>query len=73
MNKLRIFRMLQGMTQAQLARLSGVYFSSLSRIETGNIQPSRKQKAALSRALKKRVSEVFPDGKSKVPVTPDER
>ncbi len=59
--------MLQGMTQAELSRRSGVYYSSLSRIETGNIQPSRKQKVALSRALKKRVSEVFPDEGSKAP------
>jgi len=52
MNKVRQIRRKREMTQADLMKESGIYFSTISRIERGYVKPSEKQKERLAQALR---------------------
>jgi transcriptional regulator with XRE-family HTH domain len=56
----RVARLIQGMTQAQLAVEIGVKQASVSRWETGAVGPSDDDKVALARVLKQDVRMLFP-------------
>jgi len=62
-NKLRIARIMSGKTQAQLSILSGVHYSTVSRIERGMVKPSKKQGQQLARALQVPADMLFPEEK----------
>jgi transcriptional regulator with XRE-family HTH domain len=56
---LRVARLVRGQTQFDLARAIGVVPSRLSLLERGLIEPSRRERAALARALKSSPVELF--------------
>ena len=60
-NHLRDFRIKQLITQKELAELSGVSQVTISFIETGLSVPMNLTKEKLARALKIRVSQLFPE------------
>ena len=50
-NKLRGVRFFSGKSQAQLWVETGVHFSTISRIENGYLEPTKKQRERLAEAL----------------------
>lgn len=62
MNRLRKARLLRDMSQLKLMQTTGIYFTTISRIERGWIKPSEKQRKKLARALRVKPDWLFPDG-----------
>ena len=52
MNNLRKARLMADKSQLQLMKETGIYFTTLSRIERGWLKPSDEQKKKLAKALK---------------------
>ena len=61
-NRLRELREQAGLSQSELARRAGIAESNFSKIENGLWQAWPKAKRRLARALKVRISELFPEG-----------
>ena len=59
-NKIKRTRLSKGMLQIQLAAKTGIYFSTLNRLERGWLKPTEAQKKKLARALKVSIEELFP-------------
>jgi transcriptional regulator with XRE-family HTH domain len=57
--KMRISRVLLGISQDELGRLCGVDQGRISRIERGYCSPTSKERQALSQVLKIPVEELF--------------
>ena len=51
MNRLKVLRITRGLTQQQVATLLNSHQPEISRIESGQVNPSTKQLAMLSRIL----------------------
>jgi len=60
MNNLRKARLKTDKSQLQLMRETGIYFTTISRIERGWLKPSDEQKEKLADALKVKVGWLFP-------------
>ena len=60
MNKLRRARLRVDKSQLQLMRETGIFFSTISRIERGWIEPTPDQKFKLAKALKVDANWLFP-------------
>lgn len=60
LNRLRFIRSVKGITQHQLMKETGIYFSTLSRFERGWLKPSDKRKSKLAEALGVTVEWLFP-------------
>lgn len=58
-NRLKAARVLQGLTQLQLAQKVGVKEIEVSRIETGRAQPDVQVKRRIAEVLHKPVFELF--------------
>jgi transcriptional regulator with XRE-family HTH domain len=75
MHKLREARFYRRITQADLWLKTGIHFSTLSRIETGHVVPSAKQRRKLAKALKVPEAWLFPpespNGPGKAADNPD--
>ena len=65
MNRLAEFRKLRGISQLNLSRMVNISPSDLSRIENNKLVPFPGWKRRLARALKGKVSEIFPDEQSR--------
>jgi DNA-binding XRE family transcriptional regulator len=65
MNLIRRKRLDLDMKQVELAKRSGIVYSTVSMIERGHIQPSAKQKRRLAKSLKCAIEEIFPSDKSR--------
>jgi transcriptional regulator with XRE-family HTH domain len=63
MNRLREARLRNDKSQLQLMRETGIYFSTISRIERGWLRPSDEQKERLAKALKVSKGWLFPKRK----------
>ena len=61
-SKVREFREKAGLSQSELGRRAGIAESNLSKIENGLWQAWPKARRRLARALKVRISELFPEG-----------
>lgn len=64
MHPLRQWRTQNGLTLAEVAGLSGIHISAISRIERGIIKPRVRTKLRIARALGARVDALFPPGDS---------
>jgi transcriptional regulator with XRE-family HTH domain len=60
MNRVRKARLMSDKTQLQLMKETGIYFSTISKIERGWLKPSEEQKKKLAKALDKDEDWVFP-------------
>ncbi len=60
MNRLREARLKIDKSQLQLMRETGIYFSTISRIERGWLSPTDEQKERLAKALKVSKKWLFP-------------
>ena len=60
MNRLREARLKIDKSQLQLMRETGIYFSTISRIERGWLSPNDEQKGQLATALGVEVDWLFP-------------
>ena len=60
-NRIKEVRLQKGVSQIRLAAESGVYFSTLSRLENGWLEASQVQRRKLARALRCKVGEIFPN------------
>ena len=60
MNRLRQARLRIDMSQLELMKKTGIYFTTISRIERDWLKPSEKQKQQLADALKVRIDWLFP-------------
>jgi DNA-binding XRE family transcriptional regulator len=58
-NRMKAARVLQGLTQLQLAGLVGVKEIEISRIETGRAQPEATLKQRIAEVLRKPTFELF--------------
>lgn len=58
-NRLKAARVLQGLTQLQLAERVGTKEIEISRLETGRSQPSPELKALIAQVLQKPAFELF--------------
>lgn len=61
MNNLRRARLMADKSQLQLMKETGIYFTTLSRIERGWLKPSDEQKKKLAKALKVEPDWLFSD------------
>jgi transcriptional regulator with XRE-family HTH domain len=61
-NRLREIRKLRGLTQAELAAKSGYSEGMVSRVESGELDPSEDFISALCKSLGVTVKEILPDG-----------
>lgn len=59
-NRLRIVRIVGGLTQYGLRNRTGINTAKISLIENGYIQPSDEEKEVICKALNVSVEEVFP-------------
>lgn len=59
---IKYYRAKLGLTQEDLARLSGVYRSHLAGIESGNLNPAVKTIEKIARALNVSVADLFAPG-----------
>lgn len=60
-NKLKEARFFANKPQIKLWLETGIHYSTISRIECGYIKPTKEQKKRLARALKVKVSWLFPE------------
>lgn len=61
MSPLRTARKARGWSMDKLAEVSGVSWRTIQRIETGRSDPHGPTRAALARALRTSVAELFPE------------
>lgn len=61
MNNLRRARLMADKSQLQLMKETGIYFTTLSRIERGWLKPSDEQKKKLAKTLKVEPDWLFSD------------
>jgi len=61
MNNLRKARLKADKSQLKLMKETGIFFSTISRIENGWLKPSDKQKKKLAKALKVDQEWLFPE------------
>lgn len=61
MNRLREARLRNDTSQLQLMRETGIYFSTISRIERGWLNPTEEHKDKLAKALNVGKSWLFPN------------
>jgi len=59
MNKIKYFRIMQGLQLKDLVIATGLSMGHLSHLENGNRQPSKETMEAVAEALNKTVPEVF--------------
>ena len=59
MNKIKVYRFIQNLTQDELSLLTGIERTKISRIERGFTKPKPKDKAILAKALKTKLGELF--------------
>lgn len=59
-NRLRVMRAEKRMTQMSVATKAKMHPSRLSYIENGHVEPSGMERAAIARALRVPVHEIFP-------------
>lgn len=59
MNKIKYFRITQGLQLKDLVIATGLSMGHLSHLENGNRQPSKEAMEAIAKALNKTVPEVF--------------
>lgn len=59
LNNIKQLRWEQNLTLRQLAKLSGVNYSTISNIENGQTSPTQKVALAICRGLNKEVIDVF--------------
>jgi DNA-binding XRE family transcriptional regulator len=60
-SKLQMIRLLQGLTQKDIAKLSGIDQGDISRLENNKRHPSKREKKGIAAALKMKEEELFPD------------
>lgn len=60
MKKLRLYRLMSGKTQKQIAEKVGCTQALISMFESGRLIPGNKLRKALARALNKTEDEIFP-------------
>lgn len=60
MNLMRIYRVLAGHTQIELAKLTGIEQGTLSKIEKGRTEAKPEQRKKLAEALNQSVKVIFP-------------
>ena len=60
-NKLRLARVLGGMTQATLSLESGVHYTTISRLERGMVRPARDQGKRIANVLRVPIEWLFPE------------
>jgi len=63
MNRIKQIRILKGITQLELMKMTGIHYSQISLIENGYRKPSEKIKKLLAKALKVKKSWLFPEEK----------
>ncbi len=61
MNRFRLMRLSKQKTQVQLMRETGIFYSTISRIERGWLKPSKEQKEKLAKALNVSQNWLFPE------------
>jgi len=61
MNRLRKTRLEKDISQLELMKATGIYFSTISRIERGWLTPTEEQKEKLAAALNVDTSWLFPN------------
>ena len=61
MNKLRQARLRKDKSQLALMKETDIYFSTISRIERGWLQPNEEQRVKLARALGVKKDWLFPE------------
>jgi transcriptional regulator with XRE-family HTH domain len=59
-NRLRSTREFRGQSQAEIARLTGVHYSSISRFEGGLAEPSPEQREKIAAVLSVPADFIFP-------------
>lgn len=64
MNNLRRVRLSVDISQLELMRRTGIYFSTISKIERGWVKPTKKQRKKLARVLKVSEDHLFPEAKN---------
>ena len=62
LNKLKLTRILSGLTQLELEEKSGVLQCRISKHENGYADLNQKEKKALAGALNVELEEIFPEG-----------
>jgi len=62
-NQLKIKRLMKGLSQIELAKLSGISPASLSLIERDLVDPKPLAKKAIATVLEVNVVEIFPEDK----------
>ena len=70
MLRLKLWRIQQGLTQAQAARRIGMGESTLAVLETGRLRPTFAQRETLRRTFGKDTEELFEPVRDRVEVTP---
>ena len=60
-NKLKEARFFGGMPQVKLAQISGIHYSTISRIECGYLAPTQVQRGKLAKALGVAEEWLFPN------------
>jgi transcriptional regulator with XRE-family HTH domain len=60
MNQLRRRRLDLDISQAELSKRTGIIYSAISRIECGVIRGTPEQRRKLARALRVKISDLFP-------------
>ena len=61
MNRMRLARRRADKTQLQLMAETGIYYSTISKLERGWLLPTPEQKRKLATALKVKTSWLFPE------------
>jgi transcriptional regulator with XRE-family HTH domain len=64
-SNLWIARVLQGYTQKDVAKLSGIDQGDISRLENKKRRAGKRERKALAAALKKKEKELFPEPRTK--------
>jgi DNA-binding Xre family transcriptional regulator len=59
MSKLKRVRLLQGMTQVDLTKKTGIYYTTISRIENGVVKPTPVQMERICKALRCEPQDIF--------------
>lgn len=65
-NRIRKARLSKGLLQVDLANLSGICFTSLSRIERGHVRANERHKKQLCKVLNADPAWLFPETKKAV-------
>ena len=60
-SKIQILRLLQGFTQKDFAKLSGIDQGDISRLENNKRRPSKRERKAIAAAFRVKEEELFPE------------